>query len=401
MAEKLLEIPSLKSVKSKPEGNSFWNKHKILTIVLLIALFGCLFIGWLIFHSPQTISVIIPKSEEIKKTNGRINILLLGNAGGVHDGPDLTDSIIVASFDEKTRRVVMISIPRDLWLDNIQEKINATYAVGKLRHNDGLNFAADKIDDILGVPIHYVVRIDFDGFAKAVDVVGGLEVNVEKSFDDYEYPIAGKENDMCELKEESRDITPEQAKILNLQPGQQNVLIDSQGQIATNTAEFGCRYEHIRFTKGLVYMNGETALKYVRSRHGTNGEGSDFARSKRQQLVIEAFKAKAFSLELLSNPQKIFGLIDTFGKSFETNIPKDRWLEFYGYAKEIETTDSVVLGDLGEGQSVLVNPPVGQYGAWVLTPPNNDFTLIQQLIKAELDNDQAAIDAATRSAQLK
>ncbi len=401
MAEKLPEIPSLKSVKSKPEGRNFWNKHKVLTIVLLSALFGCLFLGWLVFHSPQTISVIIPKSEEIKKTNGRINVLLLGNAGGAHDGPDLTDSIIVASFDEKTRRVVMISIPRDLWLDNIQEKINATYAVGKLRHNDGLNFAADKIDDILGVPIHYVVRIDFNGFAKAVDLVGGLEVNVEKSFDDYEYPIAGKENDMCELKEEVRDITPEQAKSLNLQPGQQNVLVDTQGQIATNTAEFGCRYEHIRFNKGLVYMNGETALKYVRSRHGTNGEGSDFARSKRQQLVIEAFKSKAFSLELLSNPQKIFGLIDTFGKSFETNIPKDRWLEFYGYAKEIETTDSVVLGDLGEGQSVLINPPVGQYGAWVLTPPNNDFTLIQQLIKAELDNDQAAIDAATRSAQLK
>src|SRR3970282_549133 len=83
---------------------------------------------------------------------------------------------------------------------------------------------------------------------------------------------------------------------------------------------FTCRYEELSFTKGLKHMDGTTVLKFVRSRHGTGGEGSDFARSARQQKVILAFRQKVLSTETLTSPQKIIDLSKTFGDTIDTAI---------------------------------------------------------------------------------
>jgi polyisoprenyl-teichoic acid--peptidoglycan teichoic acid transferase len=320
-----------------------------------------------------------------KSTDERVNILLLGNSGGTHDGPQLTDSIIVASYNLKTSKVTLISIPRDLWVEGAKSKINAVYENG-----DGhkLQYAEDKIDDLLGFPIHYGVRIDFSGFEKAVDTVGGVDVDVERSFDDYMYPVEGKEDDLCGYTEKEIDITEEQSKQLNIKAGKQKLFLDPQGQIATDSAklDFGCRYEHLHFDKGLTHMDGETALKYVRSRHALGIEGSDFARSKRQQRVIQAFREKALSLETLANPQKITSLVQTLGNSFETDIPPTAYLDLFGLVKKMDGTNSVVLGQLDDGTSLLINPPPSQYGGgWVLIPPNNDFTIIQKYLSDKIN----------------
>lgn len=323
----------------------------------------------------------------IKSTDDRVNVLLLGLAGGKHDGAMLTDSIIVASYNLKTNKVTMISVPRDLWMDGIKEKVNAAYEVGEQRPEGGLAYASDKIDDILGIPIHYAVRIDFAGFSKAVDLVEGVDVDIPKTFDDFNYPITGKEDDLCGLTEKEVEITPEQAGPMKMKPGKQKVLVDSSDKIATSSADFACRYEHLHFVKGVTHMDGETALKFVRSRMGTNGEGSDFARSRRQQIVIQAFRDKALSLNTLFNPGKISGLLSTFGQSVDTNVPKDDYLEFYNIAKNIKGINTVVLGDIGNGKSVLVVGDVSKYGRFVMVPPNDDYTSLQQYIKVKLDED--------------
>jgi anionic cell wall polymer biosynthesis LytR-Cps2A-Psr (LCP) family protein len=281
----------------------------------------------------------------------------------------------------------MISVPRDLWMDGIKEKVNAAYEVGEQRPEGGLAYASDKIDDILGIPIHYAVRIDFAGFSKAVDLVEGVDVDIPKTFDDFNYPITGKEDDLCGLTEKEVEITPEQAGSMKMKPGKQKVLVDSSDKIATSSADFACRYEHLHFVKGVTHMDGETALKFVRSRMGTNGEGSDFARSRRQQLVIQAFRDKALSLNTLFNPGKIGGLLSTFGQSVDTNVPKDDYLEFYNIAKNIKGINTVVLGDIGNDKSVLVVGDVSKYGRFVMVPPNDDYTSLQQYIKVKLDED--------------
>ncbi len=324
---------------------------------------------------------VFSAGNSLKQTDGRVNILLLGYGGGNHDGAYLTDSIIVSSINLKTHNVVLFSIPRDLWLPGISQKVNAAYETG-LAQNNGLGFAEDKIDDILGITIHYGVSLDFNGFSTAIDDVGGVDVNVPDTFDDYQYPIDGKENDLCGLTEAQTNVTADQAIALGVSPGIQKVLVDSTGKVATESADFACRYEHIHFDQGLQHMDGTTALKFVRSRHAEGPEGSDFARSGRQQLVIQAFRNKLFSAQTLLNPSKISSLINTLGSSFQTDIPPGQYLDFYNLAKNVKQTKSVVLGDLGGGKSLFINPPPADYGGgWVLVPPNNDFSSVAAFVK--------------------
>ena len=100
------------------------------------------------------------------------------------------------------------------------------------------------------------------------------------------------------------------------------------------------------------------------------------------------------SLETLANPQKIFGLVETFGESFETDIPNGKFLDLYNKLRNVASIETVVLGQLANGQSLFVNPPVGQYGAWVLIPPDNDFSQVISLVKQTLEGSQSAVSVS-------
>src|SRR3989344_7380329 len=395
---KYVNLPS--DLNSKKTNKS--NKLKIVAIVILAFLLGILLIRQ--FFGSESISHFIFRAETLKSDDGKVNILLLGNAGGKHDGSTLTDTIMVVSLDRKTNQVTFISIPRDLWVDSIKAKVNAAYEYGEEESTgQGLAFSKSTIGEILALPLQYGIRLDFSGFEKAIDQVGGIEVEVDNSFDDYRYPITGKEVDLCGFREEEKDFSPDEAKALNIEPGKRKVFIAPDGKIATDSADpekgeeyFACRFEHIHFDKGLSKMDGETALKYVRSRKGTNKEGTDFARSRRQQKVIEAFKSKTLSLETLANPIKIKSLIDTFGNSFETDIPIDDMIKLFGFSKKINSTQSIVLSSDSKN-GLLINPPLEDYGgAWVLIPRTKDFSEIQNFVKIALEE---GVDEATNSAR--
>lgn len=381
---------------------SYFSFRKWIIIVALI-LMG-VFIWSSFLSGSSAFRYIFSGQSSLKQTNGRVNILLLGIGGANHDGPNLTDSIIVASYDLQSKNVTLFSIPRDLWLPNINEKVNTAYQIGLNKQSlpsgdvnrKGLSFAEDKIDDVLGIPIHYGIVIDFSGFSRAIDQVGGLDVSVPNTFDDYEYPLDGKENDLCGWKEGQMTLSDDQAKSLNVPPGNQRVYLSPSNQIATDTAslDFSCRYEHIHFDKGIMHMDGVGALKFVRSRHALGIEGSDFARSRRQQLVIESFRNKIFSPQTIFNPQKLIALFDTLGNSVTTDIPKGEFPKVYTLSKNAKKIHSVVLGDLGGGESILINPPISQYGAWVLTPPDNNSKLIMDFVKTTLDIDAGLISSS-------
>lgn len=381
---------SLEQEGTKRKGKKSWGKGKRWYLGILLT---CFIVGgflWFLSTStarhydlPNPIKVL--QGNSIRSDNNRVNILLLGNSGANHDGPLLTDSIIVVSYNLKTDKAVLISIPRDLWLGSIKAKVNAAYEKG-VKEKKGLEFSRDKLSEVVGLPIHYAIRVDFGAFEKAIDLVEGIEIEIPRSFDDYNYPIPGKENDLCGNKEEEIELTEEQAKLLNTAVGKKKVILTPDNKIASTSADFACRYERLSFKKGKTVMDGETALKFVRSRMGTNGEGSDFARSRRQQLVIEAFRKKALSAETIFNPGKLVSLWNTFGKSVETDIPTTQFLEFYKLSKEIKQTDSVVLGDLGDGKSLFINPPSSQYGAWVLIPPEEDWTVVADHVRNVLEN---------------
>ncbi len=390
-----LDEDSHKSASAKHPKKRGLKRYIIAAILLLI--FGILFSFWSYggVEHPVVKYVLSNTGPTISQTDGRTNILLLGNAGGKHDGATLTDSIIVASYHYDTKKVTMFSIPRDMWVESISAKVNTVYQNGA-RQGDGLSYSKQVYSEMVGIPMHYVLRIDFSGFEQAIDAVGGIEVTVPRTFDDYNYPIEGKEKDLCGLHEKEVELSEEDAKKYNLPVGKQKVFMNDAEQIATDEAMFGCRFEHLHFDSGVTKLNGEEALKFVRSRKGTNNEGSDFARSRRQQLVIQAFREKALSLSTLANPVKVTGLISALGNSFETDIPLDQYPDFYALTKEIESTTSIVLGDLGEGKTFLETPSPAQYGgAYVLVPPNGDFNVLRQFVQQKLAESVIASPSAS------
>jgi len=231
--------------------------------------------------------VFAPK-EEISQTSGHTNILILGKAGEGYTAPDLTDTIIVASVSHATNpQVTLFSLPRDIWLADFESKLNSIYYWGNQKEpGGGLVLSKSTIEEIVGIPIHYVAVIDFNNFKKLIDIVGGVDVVVEHGFTDTRFPIPGLEEDLC-----------------------------------GGDPEYNCRYETVTFDKGVEHMDGERALKYVRSRHSEDEtEGTDFARSRRQQQVLSALKQKLTSKEIILNPFKFKGVWEESMAMLETDL---------------------------------------------------------------------------------
>lgn len=316
------------------------------------------------FRGPLTVIELIT-DQGLESDRGRINILVLGTGGADHEGPDLSDTMILASIDRNGQDVAMVSIPRDLWAPSLSAKINAAYAFGQTQGN-GLALAQKTVRELFDLPIHYAARVDFDGFTKAIDLVGGLDVNVDQGFSDYRYPVPGRENDTCGV-----DIKEATVQAAILEP--ENDL-------------FPCRYETITFKKGLIHMDGVTALKFVRSRYGSNDEGSDFKRSARQQKVILAMRQKIFASDTLTNPETIINLIATFDKSIDTDIKSNKIPLFVKLAQKIETGKirNIVL-DGGRPESVLEIPDPDAYGGqFVLAPKGSNWHDLAEYVQGEI-----------------
>jgi len=322
---------------------------------------------------PIIFQLLFNREIQLKKANTNTNILLLGTGGGKHEGPNLTDTIIFVTVNEESNKVTPISVPRDLWVPELMAKVNMAYAVGEdRRKGGGIVLVKAVIAKILNQQIDYVVRIDFDGFVKAVDVLGGIEVNVTNSFEDLEYPIIGKENNPCDQKEEDL-----------------KMLATASSQLEA----FPCRYDHVQFDKGIQLMSGKSALQFVRSRHAKGKEGTDFARSKRQEQVIKAFKDKIFSLNFFLNPAKVIGLYNAMQESIDTNIKEEEFDDFVRLAQKLKNAQiqSTVLdsGDEKEKRpGLLVNPPISDEFnmQWVLIPRigNGDFSEIQKYVECKI-----------------
>jgi len=269
----------------------------------------------------------------------RINVLILGQGGPGHDGPYLTDTIIVASIKPSTKQIAMMSVPRDL-LVNIPgygyRKINNANAFGENKNSGkGPELTKTVIQDTFGIPIHYYVRVDFKAFEELIDKVGDLTINVDQSFTDPEYPIPGRE-----------DAFP-----------------------------ISSRYEILRFNKGVQTMDGQTALKYARSRHGNNGEGSDYARSKRQQKVLLALKEKLLSFQTLVNPATINDILSTVETHIATDLTLSEMITFASLGTELNTSAIINL-TLDDSPTGHLRSGYDAAGAFILTPQTGNFNTI-------------------------
>ena len=230
------------------------------------------------------------------QAEGRTNVLLLGNGGANHPGGGLTDTMIMLSIDWQTKKMAMISVPRDLWVkmpNGSYAKLNYAYFYGNQNpkvSGGGGKVASDVITQVLGQPVDYYISLDFDGFKKMVDTLGGLDIYVDKALYDPYYPAAN--------------------------------MID---------------YDPLKIAVGQTHMDGKLALKYARSRETT----SDFDRSRRQQQVILATKTKAVSLGTLSNPKKVTDLITILGDHLRTSMTVPEIISLFDEIKSIDSENMI------------------------------------------------------------
>lgn len=299
-----------------------------VAVVYFLSTFAIPFVN-LVNHLPINFS-----SKSLNSDAGRINVLVLGIRGGDPlYGPDLTDSMMIVSFPDVTSGpVYFISVPRDIYLDYLGDKINSAYMTGRLL------LAKAAVTHVTGLPLHYAVRIDFSAFAQVVDLLGGVDIEVENAFTDEKYPVAGRETDPCEE----------------------------------------CRFEVLKFEKGLTHMNGSLALKYVRSRYSTDPvEGTDFARSKRQQKLITAVKQKVLFLPNMLNFNKGLEIYNTLRSHIDTDIPDNELNSFFKLALKLK---DATLKNINLDESLLINPPV-DYRGWILLPKDGSFEEIHRFLK--------------------
>lgn len=290
------------------------------------------------------VKLFIDGGAPLKTSDNKVNILLLGMAGGAHDGSDLTDTIIVASFDVQKRTLALLSVPRDIWSDALKDKINSAYHYGEAKKDGGgIVLARAIMEDVTGLPIHYVITLDFTQFEGIIDVLGGIDVNVTTAFTDTEYPIEGKENDECD-----------------------------------GDPKYMCRYETIQFLQGVQHMDGKTALKYVRSRHAEGNEGTDFARGRRQQDVISALKQKIMTLKPWLHPTIASQLLQAADTATDTDMTLGEQLTIGKMAMRLSGEIKKISID-----HLLYVPPTWMYGRYVLIP-QEEYEAVHVYIKQEL-----------------
>lgn len=236
-----------------------------------------------IFNQSWTVS---PGSEE---NTGDMDILILGRGWRGNSAPDLTDSIILAHYNKSENSFVTVSIPRDLLVQSERlgrVKINEVYSSTKksLWEEAAMNQLMEMVSQITGKDIRMYMLIDFTGFQKLIDTVGGVDIEVPERLYDPEYPAANYS------------------------------------------------YTVVSIPAGFQHFDGDKALKYSRSRHTT----SDFDRSRRQQLVIQALREKMSSLEILSSPTKLEWIYSVLSDSVQTNIGLKDMYKFAKIASKVE-----------------------------------------------------------------
>jgi LCP family protein required for cell wall assembly len=309
------------------------------TASIIMMLIGILVVGQVMVTAYDKLKDVTLKDAvfalgaDLKKdANGFTNIVLLGDGGHVRDGADLVDTIMLVSIDYAKNAVTMFSIPRDYYVGKEFNcvRINEIYRNNKYEYGeDAYGLYQKAVGELADVDVQYYVRVDFNAFVDIINAVGGIDIDVKTAIDDPYYP---------------------------------NALDDG--------------YETFKVEAGLQSMNGETALKFARSRKTT----SDFDRASRQQQVLAALHQKALSLDILTSPSKLKDIFDAVKRNMNTNMEWREIIELAQFADQWDRSNlvtKVIHDDPGQEGGFLYTPPREEHeGQFVLVPYGDNLDRI-------------------------
>jgi LCP family protein required for cell wall assembly len=284
---------------------------------------------------------------------GRVNILLAGDSSDDpgHGGADLTDSIMVISINTQNNTAMLLSIPRDMWVNvpgHGYEKINAVYEQG------GMSSLEQVAGQITGMTMDYYALSDYTAFRDAVNAVGGITVDIQ---------------------------SPDPRGIYD-----PNIAVDGGGTL--------------KLANGVQTLNGQTALNLARARNDPTPSGQvgyglpngDFDRTADQRLMLEALKTKITTTGVLANPVKIGELLDSLGNNLKTDFQTDQLVRLYDIGKKLTSSNlkSVSLST----QLTNYTSPDGE-SALVPIDGITDYSGIQAYIKQQTSTTAVGKEGAT------
>jgi polyisoprenyl-teichoic acid--peptidoglycan teichoic acid transferase len=251
---------------------------------------------------------------------GRMTILVMGldRRPGETGLSYRTDTMLVVSIDPVGNQLGILSIPRDLYVEvpgyGQLQRINSAMVLGELQQTGyGPSLAMQTVQLNLGIRIHAYMAVDFNAFITLIDVLGGIDVDVEHDIIDYEYP------------------------------------------------DMNYGYDPLIIRAGLQHFDGETALKYSRTRHGDN----DFERARRQQQVLFAIRDRVLDADAI--PQLIAqapSLWASFNQNVYTELSLERLIQL-GLALKDIPVENIRTGVI-DGNYIM--PYTTSQGASVLVP---------------------------------
>jgi LCP family protein required for cell wall assembly len=273
-----------------------------------------------------------------------ITFLLLGLDQRENGNSLLTDTIMLITVNSESGNYLLLSLPRDLWIKNLETKINALYYYGQEHDPENpTKLVEETIENILGCEINYTAILKMDEIKDLIDMVGGIEVEVERSFTDHHFPDEVSGGEMT-----------------------------------------------ISFEQGKNYFDGERAMQFIRSRQSEDEiEGTDEARQIRQKKVILALKNKLMKdVSLWLNPVLSANIYNYIFNDLEITPKLDLqtsasyWIAgknifLKGQQKELELKWK---GD----DSILIPSRDEKWGSWILIPRSGEWGSIKNFYYSNL-----------------
>ena len=287
--------------------------------------------------SGSLVDLLTPEALDGEST-GSVNILVAGNSAddAGHGGAELTDSIMVAHIDLNTKKLTLISVPRDMWVeyDGSYMKLNAVYTVGGM---DGLQ---STVESMLGMTINHRVLINYAAFREMVDAVGGIDITIE---------------------------SPDSRGIYDPMIG-------------------------FSIGNGAQHLDGTQALLLARSRNDPTYDGrvayglpnGDFDRTAYQRKIATALMEKVASSSTLTNTTKLKALFESISGNVQSNFSVGQLRRLYDLSKEVTGTDSISIR--GEEGNLLLANYTSYDGQSALIPSAgmDDYSQVQTYVAAKL-----------------
>lgn len=320
-----------------------WKKIIIITALVVLGLGGLFYYkASSIFSKISTgrdglLSGLFKSEEDVKGVSeGRINVLILGMRGSnMPGGSLLADTIMIVSIKPDENKVAMISIPRDLQADipgRGTRKINSAHSFGEeAGKGKGMELMKQVVEDITGIPIHYVATANFQAMREIVNTLGGIVVHLDKPFSETSQFVEGNE---C-------------GGVFSLPEGD-------------------------------VKLNGDQALCYSRARYGT----SDFDRARRQQDVLISIENKALTLGTLADFSKVNEMANTVGDNVRTTMAPWEMQKLFGIYQKMENPGiihKVIDNNPENGLLYSTTLDTADGPAYILLPKGGNYDKIKEV----------------------